>query len=508
MSASRLATALVVAAALGLTGQPLRSAPAGNDAIPPAWVPADPEEEWSVAFANFQGTALSPEHEYLTHSLPLLLRERLSAVHTHFFGEEERTGYQRWILDQEKRRLGQALQLLREERDELLFRELTPAARSEQLGGVDERIREAVSRLNAVGGADPEIVPFPDSKPIRYVQDDGGALAAGGASVAGGDTPDTLVETPVLSPLRVARRQQVNLLVWGALEEIQGYLYLEIRAVDAHLGRERFYYRGAAQPEELAERLEGAATELSRTLWGRDWASLVVETTPPDARVFVDGAYLGRAPVEIDYLVPGSVEIKAEAPGYRVELLRIDLPPYVQTRTAIVLEVRPEAPLLLSSEPAGASVYEGSTWLGRTPLTVQRPDSPSRFLLRLEGYPEQVLYLGPQSEDSVSVLFQVDRPEPVELQTQRRNRFYTAFGVFAASVPLPFFLWAAASDAYAAHEQAVRLGTIPVSEVERLADQYNGLYSGYAATLGVSVALFVNMMVYLIQYIRSADRQG
>jgi hypothetical protein len=510
MSAPRRALALLAAAVLGLAAQPIAPAPVGADSLPADWIPADSEKDWSVAFARFQGVDLSPEQEYLTHSLPLLLRERVSAVHTHFFGEEERAGYRRWILDQEKRRLGQTLQQLREERDELLFRDLTPSARNQQLADVDERIREAVERLNAVSAADPELVPFPDRKPIRFVQAGAGSEAgpAAGANLAvanlaGGEATDPLVETSVLSPLRVARHEQVNLLVWGTLEEIQGYLYLEVRAVDAHLGRETFYFRDAAEPEELAARLETASAELSRTLWGRDWASLAVETIPPDARVFVDGAYVGRAPVEVDYLVPGSVEIRAEAPGFRVELLRVDLPPFVQTQAAIVLERQAESPLLLSSQPPGASVYEGATWLGTTPLSVPRPESPSRFLLRLQGYPEQVLYLGPQSEDSVSVTFEAGRPEPGELQAKRRNSFYTAFGVFAASVPLPFFLWAAANDSYAAFQEAAS-----GAEAERLAGQVRAFYGGYAATLGVSVALFVNMMVYLLRYIRAADRQG
>jgi hypothetical protein len=507
MTAARLAIALVAASVLGLAGEPARSAPTGSDAIPAEWVPQDPEQDWSVAFAAFQGIGLSDEHLYLTRSLPLLLRERVSPVHTHFFGEEERTGYQRWVLDQEKRRLGQALQQLRQERDELLFRDVTPTARAEQLAGVDDKIKEAVARLNAVAGADPSVVQFADRKPIRFPQ--GGGAPPAETGVAGGETAQTLIEAPVLSPLRAARQEQVNVLVWGSLEEIQGYLYLEVRAVDAHLGRETFYYREAAEPEELSARLEGAAADLSRVLWGRDWASLSVETTPPNALVYVDGAYVGRSPVEVDYLVPGSVELKADAPGYRIETLRVELPPYVQTRASIVLEARPEVPLLVSSQPPGASVYEGSMWLGKTPLTVQRPESLSRFVLRLEGYPEQVLYLGPQSAGTVEVAFQLGAPDAGELQSRRRNSFYLAFGVFAASVPLPFFLWAAANDAYAAYQQAISpASTVPLAEAERLAGQVQGFYGGYVATLGVSVALFVNMMVYLVRYIRSADRQG
>jgi hypothetical protein len=223
----------------------------------------------------------------------------------------------------------------------------------------------------------------------------------------------------------------------------------------------------------------------------------------------VDGLYAGRGLVELDYLLPGSVELRVEADGFRSEVQRLELTALTTTRKMVVLEPLAEDPLLVTSEPEGAAIYSGSRWLGMTPLEIQRPKSLSRFVLRLEGYREQVLQLPGDAGSEVSIVFQLDQPDPAEIQLQRRDRFYRAFGVFAASVPLPFFLWAAANESYAGL-LAASSSTITLSptESQQLADRVDAYYNGYLATLGISVALFVNMMVHLVRYIRSADRQG
>ncbi|MBN1836204.1 MAG: PEGA domain-containing protein [Spirochaetales bacterium] len=503
MRAAALLPVLLLVQGLGLNAQA-----AGADAeareVPPEFMPTDSEEHWTVAIARFQGVDLSRGNLYLTHSLPLLLRESISDIRSHFFAAEERLGYQQWIVRQEQRRLGQALQDLRKQRDELFFQELTTSERAERLAQYDGQIAELVERINLVRSVDPARVDFPESKPIRLYEP--GAAGSDEARGAGSRDAFTLIDTPVLSPLKMAREKGVNLLVWGTLEEIQGYLYLEVRALDANLGREVFYYSDAAAPEELHGGLAGAAADLSRVLWGRDWAALSVDAVPAGAEVYVEGAYMGRAPVRVEYLVPGPVEVRVRASGHRSETLRLELPPYTETRERIVLEERAPDPLGIASEPAGASVYDGSTWLGTTPLSVQHPRAPSRVVLRLEGYPERIVYLTPDTDAAVSVSFSLAESDPKELQTRRRNAFYTSFGIFALSVPLPAYFWGAASDSAAAYQLAAGSGNL--TEAFRLAEQVDGYWNAYAVTLGVSGALLVNAVIHLVRYMIVADRRG
>jgi hypothetical protein len=104
-------------------------APRGSAAAPAAPpAPADQEPNWTVGVAAFSGRNLEAENQYLRHSFPLALRERLSGVRLHFFGEEEREGYRRAVIRRATRRQVEELEKLRGERDALFFQDQRPAS--------------------------------------------------------------------------------------------------------------------------------------------------------------------------------------------------------------------------------------------------------------------------------------------------------------------------------------------------------------------------------------------
>ena len=82
---------------------------------------ADTEPEWKVGIASFDASKVQVENAYLTHSIPLLLRERLRAVPTHHLDAEGRLALGRAVLAQKARELAASLRTLRAERDGLLF---------------------------------------------------------------------------------------------------------------------------------------------------------------------------------------------------------------------------------------------------------------------------------------------------------------------------------------------------------------------------------------------------
>jgi hypothetical protein len=44
---------------------------------------------------------------------------------------------------------------------------------------------------------------------------------------------------------------------------------------------------------------------------------LVVQSTPPQSRIFVDGQFYGSTPASIPGLSPGAHTVRVEAPGHR-----------------------------------------------------------------------------------------------------------------------------------------------------------------------------------------------
>jgi hypothetical protein len=430
----------------------------------------DQREYWSVGVAAFQGKNLSPENEYLTRSFPLLLRERLEDIPEHYLSEAEVRACRRQIIRTEQQRLAAAVNADRRARDELFF-----TSQEDKASVYEERIADNLAAIRKLGELDPEQIAFAQSKPLRFISGPDGEL---------------VFDREVLSPFQLAHQQDLDVLLWGRLEEVQGFFYFEVTLFNAVLGEPVFTYSGAADPIELYELSDELIVQLATVLWGRDWSSLTVQTVPPGASIWIDDVFQGRTPLSIPYLLPGSKEVRAQASGYQSVERTIELFPYTDQVQQITLVPQALDTFILDSNPEGAAVYWGSEWLGTTPLSVEKPEELSRFLLRREGYLDFPLYAGPTLEQSITADLMPDNLDPPEIQNRRRGELYRAFGVFALSIPFPVFL-----GGYLRDYRAVGADV-------------SGLTYAYFGSFAVSSALFVNLAVRLIRYLKAADRKA
>jgi hypothetical protein len=310
----------------------------------------------------------------------------------------------------------------------------------------------------------------------------------------------------VLSPFQLAKQQDLDVLLWGRLEEVQGFLYFEISLFHAVLAEPVFSYSDAGAPAELYELSEELIGELATVLWGRDWSALAVDSVPPGASVWIDEVFQGRTPLNIPYLLPGTRQIRVQAPGYRPALRAVELSPFTKEEQSFSLEQQARETFTLESIPPGAAVYLGSEWLGSTPLSVEEPDTLRRYLLRRSGYLDFPLYVNPDAESSITVELLPDGLDPGEVQQQRRDELYRAFAAFALSVPLPVFFGSYWSDYLAlAVTLDSQMDYTGAAAAKKTADTYSYLYFG---TLGVSGGLFVNLLLRVIRYLRASDRRA
>ncbi|MBN2551805.1 MAG: PEGA domain-containing protein, partial [Spirochaetales bacterium] len=441
---------------------------------------ADEREHWMVGIAAFEERSLSPENLYLTHSFPLLLRERLEAIPRHYFGEEEQEAYRSRIIRKEEQRLVSAVGSDRRARDELFF-----SAAGGGTAAYDQRIADNLEALRELREADPRQISFPQSKELRFASGADGQL---------------IYDSPVLSPLQLATREDLDVLIWGKFEEVRGFLFFEVDAYNAVLGQPVFSYSDAAAPAEIYDRMDPLIEELASVLWGRDWSSLTVETVPSRAAVWIDDSFRGRSPLRVPYLLPGTTEIRVESPGYRREQRTVELAPGSEGVERFTLLAQPADAFSLDSDPEGAAVYRGSEWLGTTPLDVDKPQELSRILLRREGYLDFPLYVDSDFAPTATAALVPEDVEPAALQGQRREELYRAFGYFALSIPVPIFLW---GYGYDYRVMAAQAGA-PAS-AQLTADTLSYLSYG---TTAVCAGLFVNLLVRVIRYLRAADRRS
>ena len=320
-----------------------------------------------------------------------------------------------------------------------------------------------------------------------------------------GQEDGQLLVPPLYSPLRYARQQEVELLIWGTLEEYQGYLYFEIFALSPHLGKEVLAYRDAVQPEEIALLLADINQELAAIVLGSKSVSITIHPEPAESEIYLDGAFVGSGVTALKFLLPGEKILRVSCQGYLEEYRQIELLPGEHYDLSIALAAGDMEYMSVSSKPQGASVYHGSQRLGRTPLEIAMPAPAvsSRLLLRKEGYSDYPFYLDSSFIGNIDLTLESNILEESVVQTKKRDKFYSAFGIWALTVPLPLFLYGITSDYALAYQDAAVSGNL--SEKSRLQSTGQVFYYSYLGALFINGSLFLRMMFNLFDYINSAD---
>jgi hypothetical protein len=459
---------------------------AGDAAAGEMEIPQDKRDNWTVAFCLFDTRALSTEESYLASSVPLLLKDGVSALHTHTLSEEEKLALRKSIIAAAVRGLYQSAAQLRDERDGYLF---SASMDSQAFADAEKKLQSVLDRVNRLLALDAREVKVADEKPVQIKE---------------GTGVGKLFDAPVYSIHQYAMEQDVDLLVGGTLSAVQGYVVIDLWAYRP-VGEESVYvFHDAAQQENIYDSLAGALKGLVGAILGRQWASLTVIPDPAQSVISIDGKSLGAGRVQSAYVDPGTREIKVSAPGCKESVSEVTLSPLEEKTVSIVLERESRQTISLASQPPGADVYLNSIWMGKTPLSFETPPERSRVQLDLEGFYDLPFSTGPSSPPQITMILKPDVGSRDDIQAKARDNFYLSFAFFALSIPIPFLCSSIANDYSLLYARAPS-GS---SEQSRAQDSYYGwVYAGYAG-VGLSVSFFTWMVVNLINYITVSNRSA
>ncbi|MFN4071149.1 MAG: PEGA domain-containing protein [Thermus caldifontis] len=115
-------------------------------------------------------------------------------------------------------------------------------------------------------------------------------------------------------------------------------------------------------------------------------ATLVVDSRPAGAEVYLNGRLSGRTPLTLQ-VNPGRHQVELRLAGYQP--YRVTVNPRPGERVQVFAQLVPEArqgTLVISSSPSGAEVYVEGALRGRTPLSLSLPEGRYAVELRLSGY--------------------------------------------------------------------------------------------------------------------------
>jgi hypothetical protein len=462
------------------------SAAPGAANKPDLTLPKDAAAQWQIGITVFSSDGLAADNAYLVYSLPLLLKDQVSGFGVHTYQEEEGDLARKALIAREIATAEKSVTGVRKERDALLFDQVPKdaAARS----AVEARLAAAAARLDFLRTLSPGRIEMAAQKPVVLKEGTGAGK---------------LLETPAVPAEIYCAEHGIDLLIGGTIQEVQGYLLLDIWAFDPLKRARVFSSRNAASREELSASLQGFGKEMARTILGRGWSLVAFTPDPPDAALYVDGALAASGASPELYLSPGRHEIRMSAVGYHEVSRSLALEPETETRIDDTLEKIAGGQVAISSEPAGADLYVDSLWKGKTPLMVDRPPLRSRGVLVLPGFYDLSFPLEPASPLVLSLSLQMDEGKQDVRQKKAKDDFYASLGFFAFSIPLPLFSYALALDfavrtqvyagqgMYAAAVQAQTAGTV--------------FLGTYYAGIAVSASLFVWMVTRIVHYVKVAD---
>ena len=431
-------------------------------------VPADARAEWRVGFTELRAVGLAPENLYLSSAIPRLLRERLAPIRSHTLTDAERRARGRQVLAAARRTAYTDLAALLRRRD------------SGALAGSDgedlaEQVAERRARVDELQALSWEDVEVAERKELVIVAD---------------DEQRGLLPAPRYSPLQAAREADLDLLVTGRLEQVEGVLFVELLAVSPALGGAGERFGDALRREGLADAVAELQRHLARLFVGEPWGTITVVPTPPESAVYVDGEFAGNGRVELPYRRLGSYTVRATAPGY--ETVRR---PVALAGAGALLEVKlpplPAAEVAVTTNPAGAALYLDSKWLGTTPMRIEVPPRSTRMLLRLDGYHDAAIVLRGAPAGPVHVELEAGGYDLAVRQEEMRNRFYDHFGTALLSLAAPLALFTAAGNV--------------TEDASAGGDRYL-MYGGGIAATAVTGALLARALVSLGGYLDSASR--
>ncbi len=440
---------------------------------------SDPSESWRVGVAAFDAGSLSSENVYLGSSYPLLIHEALSRIETHTYTDEEIAAYRKEIVAREREGLIR-------QRDEALVKRDTAflSGTLSREGAVRaEELAEKIERLNTFNLNN---ITIQREKPVELVTGINGPL----------------LPAVIGPPEEIAKEHTLDLLVFGAIEEIQSYIFVDVRLYSAAFGELEPLRTGFSR-----ERLTGSSQQvfdsLIRLVLGRDWAEMTVTASVESAEISIDGTFVGTGEATLTYLEPGEHDITVNAFGYSEYSQTVVLSAGDEAEVSAVLTEEEETPISITTVPEGADLYARSRWYGKTPTEISGSFRNLQGTIKKEGYQDFLLPTISPGTNSLDIRLLPEKFDRERVIAHERKDYYKVLAAFILSLPFPVFFFDATNTLTQSYTAEAELSPLErnLDEAYRLLNLRQISLSAYVAATFVSVVLFVDATLELLEYI-------
>ncbi len=308
-------------------------------------------------------------------------------------------------------------------------------------------------------------------------------------------------------------------VLYFTIDELQdGYIIIKIYSYNAIVKQKQLVMRTILHEEKIPLIQDALQKAINTHLLGALSASLHIEvkvdseestwlTRAKDAPILVDGDVVGFGSANLDVIAEGSHSIIVNFQGEQRSLI-VDLKPGDKAVRSVLFNTNSENTVTLLSTPPDARVYVNSQWVGNTPTVISRPvgNTADQVELRLSEHEDTRLTINSVAPASISIKLKPSYAVPLKVQLKkRRNRFYTAFAIFGASLIPPIVLnglYTSENTALIAISNSRQVSRKSFVKSNKRRQDYFYSYIGTAALAG-SLAIYA--FVELILYLRTAS---
>ncbi len=439
-------------------------------------LPVDTRDSLSLSFGALSVEGVPAEYQYLSLSIPGLLRETLSRVETRIQDADEHAAYAATLRASALEDVDRQIRSTVASRDALLFdRSVQTSARRDRFSAELADLREL--RTSLLDSRTEDFV-VQSELPVRHVDAD--------ESLRGFPSPG---ETP-----------GSDLLVSGALAYEDEYLLITLGLYRTLTEDVRTIGPVLVRPEDVNDEIGALSDRIARLLLGRDFASLIIDPGRPEAAIYVDGRLEGFGRLVIPYTQTGTREVRISASGFRGFRTDVDLASGEQRELSVDLAPHPRTAVQVVTEPAGAQLFVGAEFVGNTPVSLDRPVGPRTAELRHEGYLSRRFVLDTEGDANLAFTLAAAERDPRQELIDSREGFYRSLGLFAVSVPVPLMLGGIFQS-----EVSYVAGNVAIPDSER---QERGAYlasiqTAQAVGVALSASLLVHSLWRLSRYIQA-----
>ena len=309
-------------------------------------------------------SALPVSRQLMGDTVTRSLANALENVSFRFRGEEESIYYRDFAWENSRAVAARALESRRYERDMLLFRGEPRWRYRKSLKTIDEAILKLEEELAIVDA----LAPTVESRPVFSLSE----------TNRNGTFPPPPKEG---EEVRFCINQRADAFLVGSLSEFHGRVYLDLKVYTLHT--RSFSYEDSVlfSSGDLLSAMDEISVRLVAAASGALPSGIIVQASPPESMVIIDGEFVGWGDMDLHLRTPGMVELELRAENHSPFSYSLELNPGELAKLQVEL-----TPFGLSVFEAtvhgspGSLVYHGGLFLGETPLTLRLPRSQFAYL--------------------------------------------------------------------------------------------------------------------------------